>query len=81
MYQEVTSDDVSALNFTSLQLYDQLVNPPPPAPGFSSNLVDVRDVALGHVLSLEKEIAGGQRFITSAGSFSFEEFREFVHQT
>lgn len=29
--------------------------------------VDVRDVALAHVLMLEKEEAGGERFIVSAG--------------
>ena len=31
--------------------------------------VDVRDTALGHVLALEKEAAGGQRIITASGAF------------
>jgi len=30
--------------------------------------VDVRDVALGHVLALEKEAAGGERIINTAGT-------------
>ena len=34
----------------------------------SNSWVDVRDTALGHVLALEKEAAGGQRIITSAGT-------------
>ena len=29
--------------------------------------VDVRDTALGHVLALEKDAAGGQRIITASG--------------
>lgn len=62
---------------TSTQLYENLTNVQPFPPGFSLNIVDVRDVALGHVLSLEKEEAGGERFITGNGPFSFEELREF----
>jgi nucleoside-diphosphate-sugar epimerase len=30
--------------------------------------VDVRDIALGHVLALEKDAAGGQRIIIVAGA-------------
>jgi hypothetical protein len=33
----------------------------------SINYVDVRDTALSHVLALEKEEAGGERIISSAG--------------
>ena len=36
----------------------------------SQGWVDVRDTALGHVLALEKEAAGGQRIITAAGALS-----------
>lgn len=39
--------------------------------------VDVRDVALAHVLALEKEEAGGERFLTSAGPWSRQEICEF----
>ena len=35
----------------------------------SNSWVDVRDTALGHVLALEKEAAGGQRIITASGAF------------
>ena len=34
----------------------------------SNSWVDVRDTALGHVLALEKEAAGGQRIITASGA-------------
>ena len=34
----------------------------------SNSWADVRDVALGHVLALEKEAAGGERIITNAGT-------------
>ena len=33
----------------------------------SNSWVDVRDTALGHVLALENDAAGGQRIITAAG--------------
>lgn len=61
---------------TSLQLYNNLTDPKPLPAGFSLNLVDVRDVALGHVLALEKEEAGGERFFASNGPFIFEKLRE-----
>ena len=35
----------------------------------SSSWVDVRDTALGHVLALEKDAAGGERIITASGAF------------
>lgn len=63
---------------TSTQLYTNLVDPKPLPSGFSLNLVDVRDVATGHVLALQKEEAGGERFITSRGPFIFEELRAFT---
>jgi hypothetical protein len=37
----------------------------------SQGWVDVRDVALGHVLALEKDAAGGQRIFTVAGARYF----------
>lgn len=36
--------------------------------------VDVRDIALAHVLAIEKPKAGNERFIVSAGSFCFQDF-------
>ena len=52
--------------------YDVVTKDTPPRTkeflaGTSSGWVDVRDAALGHVLALEKEGAGGERIITSAG--------------
>ncbi|KAF8880899.1 hypothetical protein CPB84DRAFT_1851713 [Gymnopilus junonius] len=41
---------------------------------FSSGWVDVRDTSLAHVLALEKEAAGGERIITTAGSFNWQEW-------
>jgi hypothetical protein len=35
----------------------------------SQGWVDVRDTALGHVLALEREAAGGQRIFTVAGTY------------
>ena len=37
----------------------------------SQGWVDVRDTALGHVLALEKDAAGGQRIFTVAGTRCF----------
>lgn len=34
----------------------------------SNSWADVRDIALGHVLALEKDAAGGERIITAAGA-------------
>ncbi|KDQ17916.1 hypothetical protein BOTBODRAFT_171618 [Botryobasidium botryosum FD-172 SS1] len=41
------------------------------APG--GNFVDVRDMATAHVRALQKEAAGGQRVICSAGPFSWQD--------
>ena len=35
----------------------------------SYSYVDVRDTALGHVLAIEKEAAGGERIITARGAY------------
>jgi len=40
----------------------------------SGSWVDVRDIAMAHALALEKEDAGGQRVIISAGSFIWQEW-------
>jgi nucleoside-diphosphate-sugar epimerase len=41
-----------------------------------SNWVDVRDLALAHVLALEKKEAGGERFIANSGPFTFQDVRK-----
>ena len=38
--------------------------------------VDVRDIAQAHVLALQKEQAGGNRFIIAAGPFKWQDFGE-----
>lgn len=40
---------------------------------YGVNYVDVRDVAKMHVRALTDEVAGGERFVCSAGSFSWQD--------
>lgn len=40
--------------------------------------VDVRDIALGHVLAMEKEEAAGKRFFIVASHFSNKEIAEII---
>ena len=63
----------------------------------SNSWVDVRDTALGHVLALEKDAAGGQRIITASGArhiiliysvsyidiegYNWQEWRMLTHPT
>ncbi|KAG8853840.1 methylglyoxal reductase (NADPH-dependent) gre2 [Tulasnella sp. 330] len=42
--------------------------------------VDVRDVALIHALSLSNEKAGGERFLTSSGSFTYQDVLDAIHK-
>ncbi|KAF9442585.1 hypothetical protein P691DRAFT_779323 [Macrolepiota fuliginosa MF-IS2] len=47
---------------------------------YTSNAwVDVRDAALAHVLALQKEAAGGERIVFSAGSFVWQEWLDIVN--
>ncbi|TFL00648.1 D-lactaldehyde dehydrogenase [Pterulicium gracile] len=46
------------------------------APG--GGWVDVRDIAFAHVLALEIEAASGQRFITSAGEWTYQDFLDIA---
>ena len=61
----------SCLN-TSMKIWYEKVFAEPPKPkevlSDSYSYVDVRDCALGHVLAMENEAAGGERIITSAGT-------------
>ncbi|KAK7456490.1 hypothetical protein VKT23_010740 [Stygiomarasmius scandens] len=45
----------------------------------STGWIDVRDVALGHVRSLEVEEAGGERIILCSGPFVFQDFIDVVN--
>jgi len=73
--QQIAS--LSSLN-TSLQAwYEKVVADSPKtkeALSDSNSWVDVRDTALGHVLALEKEAAGGQRIITASGGCNWQEW-------
>ena len=42
----------------------------------SGGWIDVRDIALAHVLAVQKPEAGGERIIISAGDFVWQDFRE-----
>uniref|UniRef100_A0A8H7Y8V9 NAD-dependent epimerase/dehydratase domain-containing protein n=1 Tax=Psilocybe cubensis TaxID=181762 RepID=A0A8H7Y8V9_PSICU len=60
----------SSLNFSLAFWYNAVLSEPPESKAFliaeSNAWADVRDVALAHVLALEKPDAGGERIITSA---------------
>ena len=45
--------------------------------GAGGSWVDVRDLAEAHVLALERESAGGQRIIASAGQWIWQEWGEY----
>ena len=66
---QVTSP--SSLN-VSLQIWYEMIVSDLPKPketlSGSNSWVDVRDTALGHVLALEKDAAGGERIITASGA-------------
>lgn len=71
--------DVNSLNITSYQIHSKFTSPPDPNPEiFALNIVDVRDVALAHVLALERPEAGGERFAVSAGPFYWDELSLFI---
>lgn len=42
--------------------------------------VDVRDVALAHVLAMEREEAAGKRFLVAAGNYSNVELAKTVYE-
>ncbi|KAI8986796.1 NAD(P)-binding protein [Trametes punicea] len=44
------------------------------------NYVDVRDMALAHVLALQTPQAGGNRFIISAGPYKWQDFALIAHR-
>ena len=48
--------------------------PPEMALNGSQSWIDVRDVALAHVLALQKEEAGGERIIVSSGKWVWQDW-------
>ncbi|KXN89087.1 NADPH-dependent methylglyoxal reductase GRE2 [Leucoagaricus sp. SymC.cos] len=69
-------DHPSEQNATTKMWWDFVIaNPPTPQSVVVYNSwVDVRDVALGHVLALQKPEAGGERLIVSAGAFVWQDW-------
>ena len=62
---------LSSLGFAMGMWYKMIVADSPKTKEIlsgSNSWVDVRDTALGHVLALEKDAAGGQRIITANGA-------------
>jgi len=66
---------VESLNESNAQFFKYVHHPPAEevATRYFGNSVDVRDVATAHALALENPQAGGERFITSAGPFAFQQ--------
>ncbi|RDB27412.1 hypothetical protein Hypma_004368, partial [Hypsizygus marmoreus] len=72
--------DLASLNTSARQWYDAVLV----EGAFSkealetqgSGWIDVRDVAEAHVRALEKEAAGGERIIVSAGSYVWQDWRD-----
>ncbi|KAJ7351307.1 D-lactaldehyde dehydrogenase [Mycena albidolilacea] len=66
----VSSPD--ALNTSARMMYEAFTKPGASAGG--GCWIDVRDLALAHVRALEKEEAGGERIIITAGAFSWQDW-------
>ena len=45
---------------------------------FGGGWVDVRDIALAHVLSLQKDEAAGERLLICGGEFVYQHFSVFL---
>ncbi|KAJ7477983.1 D-lactaldehyde dehydrogenase [Mycena galericulata] len=66
-----------ALNTSAKRMYDLYTKPGEVARGGGGNWVDVRDVALAHVLALQRELpVGGERnrFIICSGAFARQDW-------
>jgi len=74
-------ESFTSLN-TSLHWWYSTVLTPEPKPetklAESASWVDVRDIALAHVLALEKAEAGGERIIISEGSCVWQEWGAYT---
>ncbi|KDQ18875.1 hypothetical protein BOTBODRAFT_28363 [Botryobasidium botryosum FD-172 SS1] len=72
----------SQLNASPQRFYDAVKTEKPAdaLTSFVASVVDVRDVALAHVRALEVEEAGGQRFIVTKTSFSWQLIYDTLQQ-
>ncbi|KIK63983.1 hypothetical protein GYMLUDRAFT_40198 [Collybiopsis luxurians FD-317 M1] len=75
----------SALGTSAADWYNAVVRPDSGGKSLESlatgggGFVDVRDIALAHVLALQKEKAGGERLIISQGEFVFQDFIDIAN--
>jgi len=74
-----------ALNTSLASFYAALLNKDAPLANDKlavprGNWVDVRDVALIHTEALLKEEAGGERFVASAGPFTWQDFLDALNE-
>ncbi|KAH8807423.1 hypothetical protein F5884DRAFT_703502 [Xylogone sp. PMI_703] len=74
-------DDLTRLNESSTMFYNLMKGSTKEVPptGFWA-VVDVRDVALAHKLAYEKAEAAGQRYLTTSGSFSFDQVCNILNE-
>jgi len=68
----------SAVTTESIPIIKDMFLTYPAAPAISFGFVDVRDVALAHVLALEVKEAGGNRYIASSQSFFLAEISKML---
>jgi len=75
-------NDVNSLNESNSGFYKALINAPAKetAAAYVGNWVDVRDVAVAHSRALSVNEASGQRFLTSAGPFSWQDIYDVLRE-
>ncbi|PSS37211.1 hypothetical protein PHLCEN_2v944 [Hermanssonia centrifuga] len=80
--QHVAANDPQNLNTSMLEWFNNVVKRKRDDEFLASigtAWVDVRDLALAHVLALQKEAAGGNRFIISAGPYKWQDLVSAAH--
>jgi len=78
---EIHSPD--ELNTSVKDFYNSIIKhskTPEQLAAFQGSWVDVRDVAHAHILSLQVEAAGGNRFIIAGGNFIWQDWFDVVNQ-
>ncbi|KAG9000601.1 methylglyoxal reductase (NADPH-dependent) gre2 [Tulasnella sp. JGI-2019a] len=73
--QEVTS--LANLNTSAAGMYDVFTGKEQPRNSVYI-WVDVRDIALAHVLAIESDAAANQRYLITAGSYSAQQFVDYI---
>jgi len=75
-------DSASHLNETMKAFYTAVLKPERPVSEFAAwqaSWIDVRDLARAHTLALEKEEAGGRRFLLSSGPYIWQDWYDTVN--